>query len=370
MVLLILISILYFIVIISFIIGFDKVIVLKKRSVKQRFSILIPFRNEAENIAALAKSLQVLNYPKEQYEIIWINDASTDNSVPILTEFIIKNNNWKLVDNKRQSNSPKKDAIQTAIYKAKYKWIITTDADCEVPINWLQSFSGLITSLHAISKEVNMIAAPVAYKTEQKFLQNFQNMDFLSLIGSTIGSFGIGKPFMCNGANLCYRKEIFFEVNGFQGNDNIASGDDVFLLEKIQRKKPKSVHYLKSKDALVITKPETTFKGLILQRIRWASKTSATKNRFGKSVGIIVFLMNFILVFGVIYSFFNLKYLNTVVLIFVLKFNIDFLLIHKTYRFVGLKNNIKSYIGSSFLYPFFVVYIVLLSFFKKSEWKK
>lgn len=369
MILIILTSFLYFILILSFVIGFDKVAFFEKRSAKQQFSILIPFRNEAKNISAIAKSIQVLNYPKTQFEVIWINDASTDNSVPLLTEFIINNNNWILLDNKRKSNSPKKDAIDIAIHKANYKWIITTDADCEVPINWLQSFSGFITSLQIQSQKVNMVAAPVAYKTDKSFLQNFQNMDFLSLIGSTIGSFGIGKPFMCNGANLCYRKEAFFNLNGFQGNNHIASGDDVFLLEKMLKKQPKSVHYLKSKDALVITKPETTFNALLLQRIRWASKTSATKNSFGKGVGMFVFLMNLILVLGFLYSFIHREFLNSFLLVFLLKFNIDFLLIHKTYRFVGLNNGIKSYIISSFLYPFFVVYVVILSTFKKAKWK-
>lgn len=334
----------------------------------QQFSILIPFRDEASNIPTLAKSLQKLNYLAEQFEVIWINDGSTDNSVPILTEFIIKNTNWKLIDNQRKSNSPKKDALNTAINKAKYNWIITTDADCEVPKNWLQSFCGFIRH-YTKQQNITMIAAPVAYKTENNFLQNFQNMDFLSLIGSTIGAFGIGKPFMCNGANLCYKKEAFYDVDGFDGNDNIASGDDVFLLEKMLKKDPKSVHYLKSIDALVFTKPESTFKGLLHQRIRWASKTSATNTVFGKGVGIIVFLMNLILVFGFVFSVFQPEYLNSFLLLFLLKFNIDFILILKTYRFVGLNNGIKSYIFSSLLYPFFVMFVVFLSFFKKVMWK-
>jgi len=335
----------------------------------QQFSILIPFRDESSNIPTLAKSLQKLNYPIEQFEVIWINDGSTDNSVPILTEFIIKNSNWKLMDNQRKSNSPKKDAINVAISKAQYNWIITTDADCEVPKKWLQSFCGFIMLHHAKQQNIAMIAAPVAYKTENNFLQNFQNMDFLSLIGSTIGAFGIGNPFMCNGANSCYKKEAFYEVNGFDGNDTIASGDDVFLLEKMLKKDPKSVYFLKSVDALVFTKPETTFKGLLNQRIRWASKTSATNTIFGKGVGVIVFLINLVLVLGFVFSVFQPEYLNSFLLLFLLKFTIDFILILKTYRFVGLNNGIKSYIFSSVLYPFFVVYVVFLSFFKKVVWK-
>ncbi|MCF6349831.1 MAG: glycosyltransferase [Flavobacteriaceae bacterium] len=376
---LIIISFLYFVLIIVFIIGFDNI---KSSSnlnnTTHFFSILIPFRNEAENIVALVKSLEQLNYPKKQFEVIFVNDDSIDNSVAVLTPFLEKNKHFKILQNKRKSNSPKKDALNTALNTAKNNWIITTDADCDVPKNWLRSFSIFIEQ----NAKIKMIVAPVAYKTNRSFLQNFQNIDFLSLIGSTIGAFGIGKPFLCNGANLCYKKEAFISVNGFKGNDNIASGDDIFLMEKILLKYPKSVRYLKSKEVIVITKPENTFKGLLSQRIRWASKTNATKNWFGKLVGILVILMNLIITCGLcfaMYVFFfsqSSQSINTWFssqnvfwFLFLLKFNIDFLLIQKTYAFIGIKNGLKPYILSSFLYPFFVLLIVFLSFFKKYKWK-
>jgi cellulose synthase/poly-beta-1,6-N-acetylglucosamine synthase-like glycosyltransferase len=291
---------------------------------------------------------------------------------------LINNTQWKLIDNQRKSKSPKKDAIKTAIKIAQFEWIITTDADCIVPKKWLKCYNDFIMLFIDKSIKTNMIVAPVAYKTNGSFLQNFQNIDFLSLIGSTIGGFGINKPFLCNGANLCYKKETFFAVNGFDGNDNIASGDDIFLLDKITNKYPNTVHYLKSKDALVLTKPETTFKGLLSQRVRWASKTAATKNWFGKLVGGLVLLMNLFLVFG--FGFWVLgcftevhsslqRFTEVLVFMFLIKFNLDFLLIQKTYKFVGINNGLKSYILSSVLYPFFVVLVVLLSFFKKYEWK-
>ncbi len=357
--------------IISFIIGFDRVNELNNiNNSTSFFSILIPFRNEAENIVALVKSLEQLNYPKERFEVLFINDGSTDNSVAILEPFLEKNKNFKFLQNQRKSKSPKKDAINTAIKIAKNNWIVTTDADCEVPKNWLLGFSAFIEQ----NSKLKMIAGPVAYKTNKTFLQNFQNIDFLSLIGSTIGAFGIGKPFLCNGANLCYKKDAFIMVNGFEGNDNIASGDDIFLLEKILLKYPKSVRYLKSKNAIVTTKPENTFKGLLSQRIRWASKTSATNNWFGKLVGVLVFLMHLVIVCGFVllvldYGFYT-KFAMFFGILFLLKFNIDFLLIQKTYAFIGIKNGLKSYILSSVLYPFFVVLIVFLSIFKKYEWKE
>ncbi len=388
MIFIITITFLYLLLIGWLLVGFHKVKVFKitNKLPDSNFSIIIPFRNEAENLPDLLSSLEAINYPKDKFEVLFINDDSTDNSVLILEKYLVKNKHFKLLNNQRKSNSPKKDAINTAINIAKYNWIITTDADCEVPKNWLQCFNEFINSnlnkhstFSSIREELElgMLVAPVVYKTNKSFLQNFQNMDFLSLIGSTIGGFGIQRPFLCNGANLCYKKAVFLKVNGFNGNDDIASGDDIFLMEKFLEQNKNSVKYLKSKDAIVITKPETTFKGLLSQRIRWASKTGATKNWFGKLVGLLVFLMNFLLVFGfwfLVWSFFTqnsqISQICVVfLLLFLLKFNIDFLLIQKTYKFMGLKNGLKPYIFSSVLYPFFVVLVVILSFFKKYEWK-
>ena len=358
------------------IISFDKVPYFKsnKNLSKQRFTIIIPFRNEVKNIPVLAASLQKLAYPNSQFEVFWINDDSTDDSVSILTEFLHKNAHWNLINNERKTGSPKKDAINIAVLKAKYEWIITTDADCIVPQNWLQTFGSFID----FNKEkTHMIAGAVAYKTNHSFLHHFQQLDFLSLIGTTIGSFGIGKPFMCNGANLCYRKTTFFEVNGFEGNDTFASGDDVFLLEKMSTKYPMGIRYLKTSEALVVTKPMNDFKSLVNQRIRWASKISATSSWFGKVTGVLVLLMNLFVVGILVFSRNYFATLNeethTIIkklgVVLLVKFVIDFILIYKTHRFVGLKKGLIYYIPSFFIYPIFVIYIVVLSMFRKVVWK-
>ena len=347
--------------------GFNRIpfFKIKKNRAIYFFTIIVPFRNEAENIPLLAKSLLKMAYPKTYFEVLWVNDSSTDNSIPLLTEFIVKNANWKLIDNQRKSNSPKKDAIQTAIEQSNYDYILTTDADCKVPSKWLQSFSNFME----VNKEVKMIAAPVSYAINNNFLHQFQLLDFLSLIGTTIGSFGINKPFMCNGANLCYSKQAFYKVNGFEGNNNIASGDDVFLLEKFKKHFPKQVGYLKSIDSLVVTKPENTLKNLINQRIRWASKTSSTKSVFGKFIGIVVFLQNFISLWSLIYGLWVAKYTFLAVLILLSKLCVDYILLKKMYQFTHQKLGLAYYILGGFLYPFFVVFVVVKSVFTKVTWK-
>ncbi|MCB0375419.1 MAG: glycosyltransferase, partial [Sinomicrobium sp.] len=235
-VLLITILALYVALIGGFAIGFGRMPVFTKKVVPPvtKFSVIVPFRNEAENLIPLLESLKELDYPTEFFEVLFVDDASEDGSVNILKRFFANTQNEiKILTSERKSDSPKKDAIKTAVKQAKYDWIVTTDADCILPGDWLSTFNAYI-----IEKQPDFIAAPVSYAYGSSFLEQFQVLDLLSLQGATIGAFGMHRPFLCNGANLCYRKKVFYEVNGYAGNTDIASGDDIFLMEKILKKYP------------------------------------------------------------------------------------------------------------------------------------
>ena len=363
------ITFIYSVLIIAFIIGFQRLKLVKKKinQPKTSFSILIPFRNETKHLPQLLESLSRLEYPLELFEILFIDDASSDNSKQFIEDFKIENaiHNSNILENIRRSNSPKKDAIETAIHQSKYDWILTTDADCVIPKNWLLEFDNFLQE-----NDSKMVCAPVTYAVTHSFLGQFQLLDFMSLIGVTIGGFGIGKPFLCNGANLCYSKKAFLEVDGFIGNNNLASGDDIFLLEKMTNKYPSQVHYLKSREAIVSTIPQPTFNELVSQRLRWASKTASYKNWFGKFVGIIVFLMNFSILFLFITMLFKMEYLIPFSIVFTLKFFLDLIIIYKTLIFTKQPKNIFFYPFSALLYPFFNVFIVLLTFTKKNYYWK
>lgn len=361
------IILLYLFIIGIFIFGFDKVPVFKLEdmSSKTNFSIVIPFRNEAENLPDLLESIKSLNYPNHLFEVIFINDDSEDDSVEIIQKFFNKSQtNFSITSNERKTNSPKKDAITIAIEKAKYNWIITTDADCQLPKFWLDSFDEYIQKHDVIS-----IVAPVAYTEKNAFLNRFQILDMLSLQGATIGGFGIKKPFLCNGANFAYKKSTFKALNGFEENTNIASGDDIFLLEKIAKKHPKQVAYLKCNQAIVKTESQSNWRSLISQRIRWAAKTSAYNNWFGKLTGLVVLIMNALIIISLLLSCIGAINYSTCFYIFIIKFSIDFLLIYKSATFFNQKNVLISYIFGFLVYPFFSVYVACISSFSGYKWK-
>jgi cellulose synthase/poly-beta-1,6-N-acetylglucosamine synthase-like glycosyltransferase len=359
----IVITLIYLFIIGRFVLGFDKIsdFQLEDLVPKSSFTIVVPFRNEARNLPNLLRSLSALNYPRKLLEFILIDDDSTDESVKLINEF---NSGFRLIKNKRKSASPKKDAIATAIDHSKHDWIVTTDADCIFNEDWLITLDAFIQQ-----KQPRMIVGPVTYSNNDTFLKRFQLLDFLSLIGATIGGFGINKPFLCNGANLAYSKQIFIDVKGFKGNDHISSGDDIFLMEKIVRKYPFDVAYIKHQNAIVKTTPETKLSGLIAQRRRWAAKTSSYSHKFGKIVGAIVLLMNFSLLAGLFLSIFGVYTIKTIGYVFLIKFCIDLWLIYKTTQFMNQTKYLKSYFLSSLLYPFFNVYIAISSWYSGYTWK-
>ncbi|MFV5699661.1 glycosyltransferase family 2 protein [Flavobacterium sp. ZT3R17] len=357
------IIILYCLAIVFLIYGFTKVNTIDYIGLtpKTKFSIIVPFRNEAENLPILLDSLSKLNYPMELFEVILVDDESEE-------RFQISNFRFQvsIIKNIRVSNSPKKDAIVTAMQIVNTDWIITTDADCTVNKNWLLTLDNYI-QLH----DVVMIAGAVTYDCDDSFLHHFQQLDFASLQGATIGSFGIKKGFMCNGANFTYTKSLFQELNAFNGNDGIASGDDVFLLQKAMLSRnfgTEKVHYLKSKNNIVITKPLNDWKSLFYQRVRWASKTSSYQSTFGKGLGMLVFGGNLCLVFGLSFWILGLVSFPNIFLLFVLKFSVDAVLIYKANHFLN-KSKIRYLVLSSLLYPFFSTSVALYSLFGKYEWK-
>lgn len=324
---------------------------------KTSFTIIVPFRNEKENLPNLLHSISLLNYPKELVEIILVDDDSEE--VFSVQDFVFS---MKVIKNDRKSNSPKKDAIETAIQVAKNDWIITTDADCLVQKNWLTSFDQYIQE-----NELEMVASGVCYVPKNSFLSAFQNLDFLSLQGATIGSFGIEKPFICNGANFAYSKAFFKELNGFQGNEMIASGDDVFLLQKAVSAAPKKVGFLLAKESIVATKPTENWTELFQQRVRWASKSTGYSSFYGKLLALIVFGGN--LAWIVSFSLWLTSVLdqNIFMLFVALKFLIDFILIYKTANF--FESKLQYVLASSLLYPFFSVLVAVYSLFGNYSWK-
>ncbi|OAD90764.1 hypothetical protein A7A78_13710 [Aequorivita soesokkakensis] len=358
---------LYFYSMVFIVLGYRNVRFFSSEETKPltHFSVVIPFRNEAANLPNLLKTLNGLKYPSEMFELIFVNDASEDISEAIISETIEKSRfSIKLIQNKRVSNSPKKDAISEAIKNSNFEWIVTTDADCELPKNWLKVFDAFIQKNNPL-----MVCGPVIYKSNGSFIENFQQLDGLSLQSVTIGSFGLRNPLLCNGANLAYKKEAFLKVNGFSGNNHIASGDDIFLLEKMKKAFPKRVQFLKSEESIVSTNPQKTWKNVINQRIRWASKTSKQKGLTSKVLGILVFLMNLSVLVFPFFMIFDTENLGFYLLLTAIKIIVDYVVVQQNFSLFGKKSSFWKFLPQTYMYAIIVLVVSLGSLRGNYSWK-
>lgn len=326
-------------------------------------SVIVPARNEEKNISGLLAALKLQSYPSHSFEVIVIDDFSTDATADIVKRFPLQN--LSLTEPIVNSDhSSKKKAIEAGITKAKGELIVTTDADCIPPSGWLQAINDLY-----VQSDASFIAAPVKFTHDKSLLQTFQAIDFMTLQGITAASVVTGSLTMCNGANLAYTKKAFTEVKGYEGIDKVATGDDMLLMYKIWKNDPSRVFYLKKKEAIVITQPMKTWKELLMQRKRWASKTLIYDDTRIILVLGFVYLFNCFFAVVLVASFFDPRYWLLVAGYWLLKAVIEFPFVYSVARFYGEEKLLRSFFFLQPLHIFYTVFVGLVSQFGKYEWK-
>jgi len=340
-------------------------------------TVLVPARNEEKNILSCLGSLSRQSYPKALYEVIVIDDHSTDNTAALVKNMAATSpfqlTCLQLAD--RGARISKKFAIETGISVAHGALIVTTDADCWFEPDWLHTIAAFYGSTNA-----KFIAAPVRISASapgsppprtrrQTLLFLLQTLDFITLQGITGASVSRKIHSMCNGANLAYEKKTFEEVDGFRGIDKIPSGDDMLLMHKIYKKYPGKVFFLKSRPAIVSTQAEHSWKGFVNQRIRWASKASAYDDKRIFWVLLLVYIVNLLFPALLVASCWNRWYLLTALILIIAKTAIEYPFVRMVAGFFG-QQRLMVYFPC--LQPFHIAYTVIIGWlgqFGSYQWK-
>lgn len=314
-------------------------------------SVVIAFRNEAANIPGLLTDIAKQLYPTDRYEVIMVDDNSSDGSFEIASG-IKHPSNLKVIKN---NGKGKKAALRAGIDISAGDLILTTDCDCRMGEKWISTISAFYDA-----HKPDMIICPVTLGSSPGFFGKFQELEFLSLQGITAGNAVAGIATMCNGANLAFKKEAY--LKHFDNiHPEIASGDDIFLLHSLKKEKGVSIMWLESTDSFVTASPSQNIMSFILQRKRWISKGKYYKDRVTIVLAIITFVTNFIQIPVLVAGIFLPEYLKIWLLIFTLKSIPDYLLLNKTAARYGREKLMRWFLPSQIIYPFYILIVALFT---------
>lgn len=333
-----------------------------RRSLEKPVSIIIAARNEEANIARCLASLLEQQYPHEQMEIIVVDDQSDDHTASIVGSF--SHRGVRLLNTTKDEKGGKKNAISKGIAAATHDIIMTTDADCTYPKGWVKTMMDFQEMHDAV-----WVAAPVAFRKENNFIERFQSLDLMALQAITTVAVNRGWFNMCNGANLLYTKEGFEKVKGFEGIDKIPTGDDMLLMEKISAAFPGKVKYCLAQEATVITEPMPDWPRFLQQRIRWASKSAHYSSILIRLVLLIVYLMNLSLLIMFIAAFFHPLLWVMFFALLVGKDQLERMLMKPAASFFGKRELLQWFLVAQPVHIVYTVAAAMLGWVRRYEWK-
>jgi len=335
-----------------------------KRAFTTKVTILIAARNEEDKIALTIDDIMAQDYPKHLYELIIADDHSTDRTAEIISSYADRGVRLLQLRDNKVLNSYKKRAIAEAIRISTGDFMVATDADCRMGPQWLSC----IINYHE-SNDLVMISSPVTYFEEKTLFEYLQTLEFMYLIGIGGAFIGNKKASNCNGANFAYRKDVFYEVGGFSGIDELASGDDELLLQKVAAKYPGRIGFLKRTEAVVYTHAKHTLTEFMQQRRRWASKSTKYKDKKIIVFGICIWLFNLSILVNAALGFYNTYFFKLVLLQLLLKYVFEFtylLPLTMFFRRVWLISLLAILIPIHVVY---FVYVGILGNSKRYDWK-
>lgn len=322
-------------------------------------TVIIPFRNEEEVLPASLNSLERQMYPSDKLNVIYINDNSTDGSLEVFENYdgSLK---YKIINN---DSGGKKSAIDKAVREARSNYIAITDADCVHPAGWLKSL------VERFDEETGFVAGPVLFESDGRLFGELQKLEFAGIVIASAGLIGSGTPFTCSAANIAFRKDAFLEVNGYFGNEDIPSGDDEFLMQKIAYNTDWKIKYAAKPEAIVETRANKTLSDFLNQRTRWASKGF----NYGNSLITFQLLFIFIFFLSIVINFIagisNGLYLFIGIAAFMLKILADYIAMNKGKKVLFNNLSFKYFpIAEVFQIPY-IMFASVLGTFGSYKWK-
>ena len=328
-------------------------------------SIVIPYRNEENNVMQLLTLLARQKYASENLELILVNDHSTDKGFTLIDSEIDKLP-FKVHHLSLGIEYGKKAAVKVGVETAKNDVIICTDADCAMGENWIFEMQSVFEG-----EKVQMALGPVMLHSKKPtWFQKLQTFEFASIMAVTRYTADRKRPILSNGANIAFRRELFFASANYEGNEDVASGDDIFLLHAFKRKfGNEGIRFVANEEALVQTEAISDFRSFFKQRIRWAAKSKKYKDYDTIKFGLVISLANVAVLVAFVGFLLQHNSFSFFVGVFCFKWILDLILVQQVPHWLRGNSIVKWSFILSIFYPVYSVGIALLSLFLSPQWK-
>ena len=359
----------YILLVIGYIIGWNKTIETQITDFSDHvsISIVVVARNEEENIVKCIRSIVNQSYKSSNYEIILVDDHSTDKTIEIVEDLfpsVVKIISLKDIVLNNEIKSYKKEAITQAVKVSKAELIVCTDADCIVDRDWLRAIANCYNQNQAA-----FIAGPLLIQHNDFFFYEMQALDVAAFTGITAATIHHQSPIVCNGANMAFSRQAFLDINGYESINHISSGDDVLLLHKFNEYYKNRIFYCKSNRAVVKTMAMTDMPSFLNQRMRWASKSSSYQNKKVTFLLALVYLFYLSIIFNLFLSLADKTYFYVALFQLVLKFFCDAIFLQAVLNFFKCSSLISIFLPAQFFHLFYVIISGLASLFMPMQWK-
>ena len=254
---------------------FSKFAFAKSKSISPKripISVIVCAKNEAENVKKFVPLIAEQDYP--DFEIILIDDASSDETLDIFEDFEKQYSNIRLVKVKNNEAfwGNKKFALTLGIKAAKKDYLLFTDADCfPTSRDWIKEMSS-----HFTMQKTIVLGYGAYEKIPNSFLNKIIRFETMLTAVQYFSWAKLGHPYMGVGRNLAYKKEEFFNVNGFIDHMKIRSGDDDLFINQAAKGKNTTICF--SKESFTYSQPKTSFKEWFVQKRRHVSTAGFYKS--------------------------------------------------------------------------------------------
>ncbi|MEO6096337.1 MAG: glycosyltransferase [Fibrobacteria bacterium] len=328
-------------------------------------SVIVPLRDEEAHAPETLRALSKQDYPGE-WEIICVNDRSTDGTEAILREICARDSRFTLINiplDAPKIPSPKKRALAAGFAAAKGEILMTTDADCMARPGWLRSMA---TRFHP---DTGIVQGPKRIRGTGSLLSRYQEHEVFGLVSIEAATFALGQPMIASAPSLAYRKSLYESVGGFQGLEDTVSGDDDMLVRKMQKMPNWKVAYNPSPDACVTTSPAETWASMLTQRARWASNGAHYEEKGFVALLACIYAFYWWLALGPIFAAMGLVHWTFYAATAAVKIACNGIFLAITARRLGHRGILRDLIWCEILHVPIVITAVILGHLGLYRWK-